>query len=196
MTFDIFDGPVHVLPLGYTRESEGVPVRTVGDYEGGNRRGYILEHSVQFFLDTVHPDEIESDIPVLEQRLLLDLANNGIVAILPEGASASTLNLIPVMRKNLVVDADLGDEGYRLTGEGHTVVVSDLALRVLLLVGGVRTVSDIMESLSHSLLDPTEEEAWVGEVTDRALDQLLTHAALELFTVFHKTGVGTLEPTS
>ncbi|WP_372969127.1 hypothetical protein [Microbacterium sp.] len=196
----VFDHPVHVLPLGYIADSEGKAVQTIGDFRGGNRRGFILETKFRDFLNALHPQAVERDVPRPEQQLLVDMANKRLVALLPEGGALSELDdVVPVMRKDLVIDSDLGDGGYRVrVGGDKTIDLSDLAMRFALLVDSRRDLSTIAAAVREGLLEDASDREWATEaekVTGRTLDQLLADAALELIASFRSAGAATLEPT-
>ena len=194
-----FEKPIRLIPLGYITEAGASHIQTVGDYVGGTRRGVILEPEHAAFLHSLRPDTVERDIPVPEQQLLVDMANAHLVVPLPTDATLADLDIIPVMRKSVSVERDLGDAGWRLRAtDGLAFDVNDLEYRFISAFDGQHSLAEIAEEVRASviadLFGSHADILAIEHASVRAIDLQLTTVALKLVATLRALDVTTVEP--
>lgn len=202
-----FEQPVHVLPLGYITDSheqvEGVittsHVQTIGDYDGGTRRGFILDNDQAGLLHSIRADTVQRRVAPPERQLLVDMAAQQLVALLPAGNTLASLDVIPVMRKDVVVERDLGDDGWMLrASDGFAFDVHDVEYRFISAFDGELSLAEIAEQVRASVLEDLfgshADILAIEHASVHAIDLQLTDIALKLVAMLRAAEITTLEP--
>lgn len=189
----VFDSPVHAIRQGHTYLSGG----RYFTYVRGHDAAVELHREAHALLSSL--DAATSQVFTgLEHLVLLWLADLDLVALIPESAALTALDMVPVSRRpmKLVVETE---DGYIIrTKEGDPFTLSELPLRFLFFVDGRRTVAEIAALVGQGVLADPDDRAAVEQVQARgsSLDAVLLGAAYALISQMSASGAMTFEPSA
>ncbi|POH62582.1 hypothetical protein C3B61_17220 [Cryobacterium zongtaii] len=185
--------------LGYLTPFESGHTLTVGDRNGGDKRGVKLTPAYYTFISSLDPTVGEREFTAEELGLLGWLAGQGFIALVTGDAGPENLKVVPVPRRDIAVVEDL-DEGYLLrAGDDAPFAVSELGARFLPFVDGERTLGEIAQAVKTEVLAGHEGRLSVEKNEKdqgRTFDSVLVEEALVLIRDFARAGAITFEPTA
>lgn len=194
----IFDEPLHIIPLGYFTQVAGEWEVTVGDRPSGMKKFGLRLHREDFeLLASLDPGVQNRVFSTRERALLARLAEVGLVRFHRPDSGVEDLDLIPVPRKDFILEEIL-DEGYRIgIGSNESLTVSEYASRFITKINGTRSVREIVGAIEkEALADPEDAEA-IAEYEKESgepFPKYLYTVAIETVGDLHRSGAATFEP--
>lgn len=161
-TAETFDEPLRALPLGHLDHD----VVTLGDYVGGEMQGRRLHPDQVDAIQRIDPTKNLQDQPADERALIWWLANQGLIVLIQEQSPEQALDLIPVLRKQLGVEAEL-DDGYQIHvgGGPATFQASMLGACFIPHINGSRTLREVSELVRAGAV-ANGEDSLIADTTE------------------------------
>jgi len=188
---------VRYVRLGYLTTFESGQTLTVGDRIGGTKRGAKLTPAYYALLDSLDPTVGDREFPAAELGLLGWLADQGLIAVVTDGADLTELTMVPVPRREMAIVEELED-GYILrVSEKQPFLVSGLGARFLSLMDGERSLAEIARAVKTEVLaDPAVRLAVQDDEREqgRTFDSVLVDEALALIRDLARSGGVSFEP--